>query len=292
MNILISSNSEYIDKYETMLCSLRKHHQCDITVYFLNYRVPVDIILQFKDNLKSKYEIELNVINVKDMGFESFPLRLHLSIETYFRVYAQFFMPVSVKRVLWLDADIIVLNSIIDFYNTDFESNYYVVCADRINHTESGEALKANLNLPSDHIYFNAGVMLMNIESLRENTNIDSIATQCEALKDKVKWLDQDLLNKIYCNNLKYAEAYIYNYQLKSDTYIPKSSLSNIAILHYNSPIKPWNYNEINPASVYYWRTKGSQGNKEKQEAKNIYKNKIIDSFSQLKDYVKGYFSI
>ena len=108
MNILISSNSEYIDKYETMLCSLRKHHQCDITVYFLNYRVPVDIILQFKDNLKSKYEIELNVINVKDMGFESFPLRLQLSIETYFRVYAQFFMPVSVKRVLWLDADIIV----------------------------------------------------------------------------------------------------------------------------------------------------------------------------------------
>ena len=292
MNILISSNSEYIDKYETMLCSLRKRHQCDITVYFLNYRVPVDIILQFKDNLKSKYEIELNVINVKDMGFESFPLRLHLSIETYFRVYAQFFMPVSVKRVLWLDADIIVLNSIIDFYNTDFESNYYVVCADRINHTESGEALKANLNLPSDHIYFNAGVMLMNIESLRENTNIDSIATQCEALKDKVKWLDQDLLNKIYCNNLKYAEADIYNYQLKSDTYIPKSSLSNIAILHYNSPIKPWNYNEINPASVYYWRTKGSQGNKEKKEAKNIYKNKIIDSFSQLKDYVKGYFSI
>lgn len=291
MNILISSDINYLDKYITMLYSLKQNTKEIINAYFLNYRVENNDISQFKTILK-KYKINVEIIDVKGIEFGNYPIAHHLSIETYFRILAQFILPTEIDRILWLDADIIVMKDISAFYNQVFQGKVYIVCEEKVNNTEYGMNLKKSIGLPDDYKYFNAGVMLMNLELLRHISNVESIMRECEKLRNKVEWFDQDMLNILYQNQLKYDDPLKYNYQLGHDKDISKAQLNNICILHYNTRHKPWNYEDINRASLYYWKAYSRRGKREKKEARRIYKNKTTESLSKLFMYFRGWISL
>lgn len=286
MNILISSDINYLDKYITMLHSLRRNTQETLRVYFLNYRVEEKDINNFK-NILLHNDIFVEIIDVKSIEFGNYPIAHHLSIETYFRILAQFILPDTVDRVLWLDADIVVLKDISDFYYQDFNNKKYVVVEEKVNNTEYGRQIKRKLGLPDGYKYFNAGVMLMNLELLRQGESAESIMSKCEHLKNQVEWFDQDMLNIIYQNQLKYDDIK-YNYQLGHDRAIPNEQIKNISILHYNTKHKPWNYEEINQSSFYYWKAYSERGKEEKKEARRIYKSKVNECLSLLFVCIKG----
>ena len=291
MNVLISSDFNYLDKYVTMLCSLKRCTKEAIKIFFLNSRVERKDMEAFVKTM-AQYDMETEVVDVKGIGFENYPIAHHLSIETYFRILAQFILPESVDRIIWLDADIVVLKDISEFYYQDFQGKKYVVCEEKVNRTEYGMNLKKKIGLPESHVYFNAGVMLMNIELLRRDTDMDYLMGECERLKDSVEWFDQDILNIIYQNDLKYDDAVKYNYQVAHEKKISKNKLAQIHIMHYNSRKKPWLYEEINDTSVFYWKAYAQRGKKERHEAKQIYKSKIMDCYKGLKSNIKGWFSL
>lgn len=291
MNILISSDINYLDKYITMLCSLKKNTKEKINAFFLNYRVEEKDISQFMKTMEI-YDVNIDIIDVKEIEFGNYPIAHHLSVETYFRILAQFILPVEIDRILWLDADIVVLKDIAEFYYQDFKGKKYVVCEEKVNDTEYGKDLKRRLGLPDSHRYFNAGVMLMNLKSLREDTNAESIMRECERLRNKVEWFDQDMLNIIYQDQLKYDNPSKYNYQLSHDKYISKTELKNICILHYNTCHKPWKYEEMNEASIYYWKAYSERGKQQKRKAKQVYKSKITEAIDSIKMSIKGFASL
>ena len=291
MNILISSDINYLDKYITMLCSLKKNTKEKINAFFLNYRVEEKDISQFMKTMEL-YDVKVDIIDVKEIEFGNYPIAHHLSVETYFRILAQFILPVETDRILWLDADIVVLKDIAEFYYQDFKGKKYVVCEEKVNDTDYGKDLKRRLGLPDNHRYFNAGVMLMNLKLLREDTNVESIMRECEILKNKVEWFDQDILNIIYQDQLKYDNPSKYNYQLSHDKSIPKTELKNICILHYNTCHKPWKYEEMNETSIYYWKAYSERGKKQKRKAKQVYKSKITEAIDSIKMSIKGFASL
>lgn len=284
MNILISSNREYLDKYVTMIYSLKRHVSEHIVVFFMNLRLS-EIDKAYFLNAFEPLDVNVKFIEVKGLGFEDYPIDYHLSLETYYRIIAQFLLPDNVDRILWLDADIVVLQDITSFYYQSFCGKKYVVCEDIINKTDNGKRLKNRIGLPQTHIYFNAGVMLMNIGLLRNTTNMEDIMKSSNCLKDKVKWFDQDILNILYQGELKYDNPLKYNYQLQNKENIPKCDMSEICILHYNSKDKPWEYNNIKPSSIYYWREYARVSKTKKKESRQIYKNKIADCVLELKGY-------
>ncbi|WP_407725159.1 glycosyltransferase family 8 protein [Ruminococcus sp. JL13D9] len=292
MNILISSDKKYLDKYCVMLNSLKRNANDEINVFFLNYRVGKEDMNAFSERLQKEFRMHFFEIDVKNIAFGNYPIGYHLSVETYFRILAQFLLPHELDRVLWLDGDIIILKEISDFYSQSFDGMKYVVCEERINNTEQGKELKKKLGLPKEHVYFNAGVMLMNLESLRKETNAEALMRECFKLKDKVEWFDQDILNILYANQLKYDDYYKYNYQIRYDNTIPKDRLKDIHILHYNAEKKPWDYDVINEASLIYWKAKSRCGKKDKSVCKKTFKGKILETIRELTIYVKGYFSI
>ena len=67
-----------------------------------------------------------------------------------------------------LDADIVLCGSIREFYYQSFENNLIVACQDALCDDEEIVKIKDNLGLPKEHIYFNSGVLLLNIEELRK----------------------------------------------------------------------------------------------------------------------------
>lgn len=224
-----------------MLHSLRRHNDEDITVYLMNRSLNNSEIKRFGKYLHKRLGMEFNVLDVSNTFFEQiYTYHERFSIEMYYRVLAQFLLPKTVDRILWLDSDIVLCGDISEFYHQDFEGNLLVACADALWDDEEITQVKNKLGLPKDHIYFNSGVLLLNIGSLREETSIDGIVETTQSIAEQFTYPDQDLLNYLYQGKIKYCDQNRFNCQTKSFKKLTKDQIDNIIILHYAGGQKPW----------------------------------------------------
>lgn len=263
INILISVDANYLDKAQTMLYSMRMHTKEEITVFLLNHKLSAVQVDNITTYLEKECKIQLREIDVRSTPLDELPVGdYNFTIEMYYRILAQFLLPETLDRILWIDADAVLLGDISTFYHQDFHETKYVVCADSQNNTDYVQACRKRLGLRYDHIYFNSGVMLMNLCSLRAETDLNTIVNQCLRLKDRLEFPDQDILNYLYQGQVNYADWEKYNYQLANTRHLPDDVSEGIIILHYTGRNKPWNYWQINGTSRYYWKVRFKQGDR------------------------------
>ena len=268
-----------------MLFSLYKHTKETINVYLLNNCIDDLEINRFRVFLKKKCRASLEVINANSF-FVNYPLgNSHFSIEMYNRLIPQFLLPNTLDRILWLDADIIVLKNLDSFYNQNFEGKYYIVCRDRNYKSDSIKEIKKNLGISNQHDYFNSGVLFINLKLLREKGDVNTLLRKCDLVKNNLVYPDQDLLNYCYQNFVKYVEFKQYNYQLLYDKSIKKTDEDNIFILHYCGNEKPWLYQYINETSKYYFKYYFERG--ERFDCIRVLRSKMIEDSGNAKIYLK-----
>ncbi len=266
-----------------MLFSASRSTKEAISVYLLNHGLSKDKVSDLKHFLRKKCRSTLEVVDIPETALDNMPIGdLNFSIEMYYRIIAQFLLPKELDRILWLDADIIVLKNIAPFYHQDFCAKKYVVCADAAGNSPWVTEVKEKLQLPVEHQYFNSGVLLINLELLRQETNLDSILRRSNELRDKLTYPDQDILNTLYTYDVLYADWKQYNYQLIGKPRIPKNEQNQIVILHYTGGRKPWFPDYLCPSAKHYWKARVKQGHF--FEACGAYGRRI-------KDLTKGYFS-
>lgn len=264
INILISVNREYLDKAETMLHSFRRNNSEDVTVYLMNHCLCDAEIKKIKKYLCRHLRMDLEVLDVSMTVFEQLPLNSgRFSIEIYYRVLAQFLLPQTVERVLWLDADIILCGNVSEFYHQDFDGKLIVACPDEACDDEEVVQIKRNLGLSKEHVYFNSGVLLLNIGALREKTNPNEIGQAAQNIAKYFIYPDQDLLNYLYSGSVKYCDQNKFNCQVKKLRKLTKTQIDDIVILHYTGYQKPWKFYyiyELSKAVVPYWKEIALQG--------------------------------
>ena len=257
INVLMCVNKKYMDKAEVTLYSLTRHTNEEITVYLINKTLTENDIDKFKHFLERRCRIKLNVIEMRNSFFDDLPITEEFSIEVYFRIIAQYILPRDIDRILWLDADVVVLNDISSFYYQDMDGYCIAACADGGNGADNEiQEIKKRLGIKDTHTYFNSGVLLMNLNDLRVCYSLDETMKICGDLKDKLRFPDQDLLNYLYQDKTKYCDGKLYNYQAHSMTGFNEKET---VILHYTYH-KPWQYvwrrrGKVNHEK-YYWITK------------------------------------
>ncbi len=254
MNILISVNKAYLDKAEVMLGSLSRNTEEQIDVYLLNRSLTYKEIQSFKGHLEKIGRINLVVIKISSDIIDNLPILSHFSVEMYYRIIAQFILPKNMDRILWLDADIIVKGDITSFYYQSFDDAYMVVCPDINNESNLIKNTKKKLGLPEEYLYFNSGVLLMNLSHLRKYTDEKQIIDCAIELKEKLTYPDQDILNYLYGSKVKYDDLYIYNYQTFQMPNIDKQQIKKVKILHYISNRKPWSWKYSGNHARFWWR--------------------------------------
>lgn len=261
MNILISVNSEYLEKAETMLFSLALHTKEENDIYLINNELSDEQVKKLEHFLSKRCNSRLIAIKPDKSFFEEMPLTEWFSVEMYNRILAQSLLPSELDRILWLDADIIIMDDITDFYYQDFNDKCIVATPDIKYDGKLCRGICASLGLEASHKYFNSGVLLFNLNKIRSTVTEQQILSVCMKLKDKLKYPDQDILNYLYQDKVKYCESFNYNYQLTDISSIKKADEKSIKILHYSGKIKPWKFRCINKASKYYWRVQIRKGN-------------------------------
>lgn len=256
MNILISINSKFIMPAMVMLASLFENNKVPIDVYMMYSDLNKNEILILKKHVK-KWNNKLKLIKINKDLFKKLPLYKRLSKETYYRLILHEVLPINIKRILYLDVDIIVNKSIVNFYNQSLDNYFCIVCED-IAISRKDERLYKSLGINKNEKYFNAGVILYNLDLFRENIKVKDIFKFAYERGEKLKYHDQDILNYFLKNKVKFEDYKIYNMTslgMKQNKLKYKFIYDNTVIIHYAGLLKPWNSDYGNePFGELFWK--------------------------------------
>lgn len=112
-------------------------------------------------------------------------------------MYARMYLPSLLReesKVLYLDIDVLVLQDLAQMYQRDSgEGALASVVFEKQN--KDLEERKKLLHLEVDHQYFNSGVMLMELERMRQANTVQQIQHCMSDHKYKFLYPDQDILN-------------------------------------------------------------------------------------------------
>jgi len=123
----------------------------------------------------------------------------HLTKTSYARLLISELLPSDISKVIYLDADIVVLGNIAELYNQDLESYTLGAAADVM----AREILRIYF-YPGLSRYFNAGVLLINLDSWRRlGVKQKSLEFIRHHFNDIIR-ADQDILNLSGCYYFSY----------------------------------------------------------------------------------------
>lgn len=252
MHIAFCGTDSYTDYMGTVMYSvLQQHSNEEITFHIFS----ADMKQYSREKLK-KLENNYVIINFQEIDkslFESFPEKENISREAYFRFCLPSLLP-ECKRVIYLDCDTLVVNSLIDFWEVDLTDNYVagVNESDMLNRNKD---YRHSIGFLDDDVYINSGVMLMNLEKMREDNIEQKLFATAHEFKDIIQYQDQDVINLTLKGHIK-AVSSIYNYT-SYEREINRFPLSDVAIIHYNWH-KPWDkkydYLNYNRVSFDLWK--------------------------------------
>ena len=259
MNIIIAVDDNYIEHAKTMLYSLADNTPNTILdIYLIERSVSPSKLESLQKFARKRCNGNLYDLKIADDLFKNVPQKDRISIETYFRLLAFLILPKSLSRALWLDSDLIIKSNIVDFYNQNIQGVCAAVC------DEKDQKHHMRLSIDEGHKYFNAGVILFNLDEMRKNFQEKDIFNCIEKHKDHLDLMDQDVLNILLENKVRYCDAVKYNNGAFGFSILDHSKMKELKnsaiIIHYWGAMKPWNWKGANWADCYWWRYELKRG--------------------------------
>lgn len=264
IDILCATDDNYAALCGIMLTSLFKSNRNEeIHVHIFTGALSADNQKKY-DTLARLYNAEINVIEVDQTKFDNCPIWPgdHLSITAYYRLIAPLLLP-DIDKVLYLDCDIIVNDSLRTLWNEDIEQKALgaVIDAEFYN-----EEFYERLQLSAGNLYFNSGVLLMNLKYWRGHRVMERCFECIATQREKLRWHDQDTLNVVLQNEIKHLPIR-YNLQTPFllSVFAPyydgiyeeiMEGIKSPCIIHYIGGGKPWQGQSLHPFKSYFMDVK------------------------------------
>ena len=160
---------------------------------------------------------------VQSSMFEEFlPMMGHYSIGTLFRLALPDLLPQDVKRVIYLDADVVVQLDIRELWDADLKGNALAACLDAPE-TQASLPWPCRIHRVEPERYFNAGVLLFHLEKIRKEHDLAREAIRFLRENPQCTLSDQDALNALFADSyLSLSHRFnCFTNRLSPDTVIP-----------------------------------------------------------------------
>lgn len=265
MNILCATDTKYVPYCGIMLTSLFENNKDEnINVFVLTTELTGEAASELID-VALGYGQKLSVIEVDKNTFKNCPIGSgdHVSLATYFRLATAELLPRHIGRVLYLDCDLVVSASLSEFYHSELDGKLCGVIRDLIPNDPS-VIDRLNISLENDQHYFNAGVLLIDLDLWRQQSILDKFIEYINLNKERLAFHDQDTLNGVLRNQVKYFPVRL-NLQRgflvqsifdqQPDLYKEEiwKAIEKPVIIHYTGPHKPWMTYDKYPLN-YIWK--------------------------------------
>jgi len=201
-------------------------------------------------------QLETRNPSESEAPIESMPLGEHFTEATYYRLLLPRLLPTEVKRLIYLDSDVIVRHPIEELWAVDLKtlSTGAVFNPRSLNYQ--------GLGLEREKDYFNAGVLLMDLDRWREERIHQRALKFAAEFSGALPCADQDALNHVIKGAWKRLDLR-WNQQFKffqhSAAYLRVSwvalwrARSAPYIVHYSTNTKPWHSENEHPwRSLYF----------------------------------------
>ena len=196
----------------TAILQLFENTNSKVTIHLLHDNTLTEDNRDKFIQIADRYEQQLKFYNVEELctdGLakieEHFPQAKdsHFSIATFYRFFIpELFLPQGIEKAIYLDSDIIVNMDIAEFWQIDLGDKPLGVVTEADNGlpTKKGDTKGAILvreDVIPQEIYFNAGILLMNLKVLHDEEA--NILAGMKFIGDypNIICFDQDILN--YC---------------------------------------------------------------------------------------------
>lgn len=249
IEILVTIDQNYIKPLEVMMYSLKLNN---LNENFRVWLIYDNINRQSLTKLKkfgAKIGIDVMTLTMnKNISFPDSLLNLHdYPKEMYFRLLSSKILPADLHRIIYLDPDILVINSIVPLWQLDLEGKMFAASV----HEGLTDIMSSinNIRLGTSTGYFNSGIMLMDLDQMRVKINIEDITQAIEEHHDTLILPDQDILNYLYGEDILKIPETRWNYDARAfSVYLTRSTgeintewvMKNTSILHFCGKPKPW----------------------------------------------------
>jgi lipopolysaccharide biosynthesis glycosyltransferase len=190
-----AEGSEYVAHSAAMLHSLlATHRDHDVHVHYMH---GPDVTAELEAPLAEMVEREggrIGFLRIADSEVEGLPTKDFTRKATWYRIFLPELLP-DVDRVLYLDADLIVLDSLVPLFELDM-TGYWVAAATNV-FQENHRWRPSELGLAGPHVYFNAGVLVMNLAEMRRDERTRALLEFGRENAERLEWRDQDTLNVV-----------------------------------------------------------------------------------------------
>lgn len=271
MEIVCSADNNYVMPTGIMLTSLFENNKDEvIRVHLLDGGLTSESKKNLDDIAKKYKKKQIVYYKMDESLFRDFPIgnanqAVHIqSMATYYRLYMTKILPEDVEKVIYLDGDLLVLDSLRSLWNWDVEECALAAVPDPFNNMTTHYN---TLRYPMELGYFNAGVLLINLKYWRANHVIEDFLDLIKKHPDRLVSHDQDVLNYVFRNKkkvlpLKYnmMPAYLYKkeycplvWNFEDDLF---EGQKYPVIVHFTFVPKPWCKDCDNPYKKVFERYK------------------------------------
>jgi lipopolysaccharide biosynthesis glycosyltransferase len=262
LHLACAARGSYVEHSAAMLHSaLVNSGPLDLRIHFLcdrgldaGLRAPLTEMVEAHGG--SIEFLEISAEAVADL-----PTDRQFTAAMWYRILLPELLP-SVATVLYLDVDTLVLDSLVPLSETDLSDSYLAAVSNvfQANHIHRPK----NLGMPPSQVYFNSGVLLMNLDLMRRDAATAQLRECARSRGDDLEWPDQDALNLVLgarrlplhprwnrMNSLDFpSSAEVYG------SAAVREARERPAIRHFEGPAlnKPWHYLSAPEDSEHYRR--------------------------------------
>lgn len=195
MDILYSSSDSYAFLTGISLLSLLENNKkCqEINIYIMDNAISKEN----KEKLiqvAEKYFRKLSFVpmpDMEEMTGQTIDTR-RWNISTFGRLYMASVLPETVHKVLNIDCDTIIVDSIESLWNIDLTGKVFGGMLECMN-----DRYRRNIGMKNGEYYLNGGIVFMNCDEVRENGYEQKFTAYIQKYGSSLAYLDQDVLNGV-----------------------------------------------------------------------------------------------
>ena len=208
---LYDSNGKY-SKYEAVtLLSLLTNTKSDLTVHIIHDDSVSEDAKNKIRRICNDYNQEIIFYELVARDFENIGhMARSYTIGTLFRLKLPDLLDVSIKKIIYLDADLLINTDIRQIWDIDISESYIAACHDDGLNGLNKSRIRLSDGLVTDDKYFNAGVMVINLKKIRQDFDLFSVCVDFLIEHPNCTMADQDALNYLFADNVLFL-PYKYN---------------------------------------------------------------------------------
>lgn len=265
INIVFACDSNYAQHAAVAMMSILKNtaDPARIAFYLLDDQMDAAIKEKIRVSMEQAHAA-IHFCEVDASRFAEFFVSGQLSRAAYFRMEMGKLLPDSVEKVIYLDCDLLVFDDIAELWDYDMNSHPLAAVMDLgiMASSKDWRGKQEQLGFSSDDIYFNSGVLMVDLKSWREH----DYGRQAEQLaaKNAYRHHDQDALNKLFHRNWQPVPLrwnvippvwYLFLKILRRRDFrrLAMEARKHISILHYAGGYKPWEYETYDAFNARYY---------------------------------------